>query len=88
MQDQKTEQECCPRFDPIPWEDKIFEWDKKRFIKDHVFTFFYMPVNFGPVIRRMPEESRRSRNDTRQALPFRSYFKVEYGSVSCFPRRG
>ena len=24
---------CCPQFDPKPWDDKIFEWDKK-FIKD------------------------------------------------------
>lgn len=45
--------ECCPRFDPIPWNDKIFQWDNKRFIKDKVFTFFYVPINFWSVIVRM-----------------------------------
>ncbi len=45
--------ECCPKFDPSPWENKDFEWKDKRFIKDRVFTFFYMPVNFGGVITRM-----------------------------------
>ena len=47
------EKECCPKFDPTPWDGKIFEWNNKRFIKDKVFTLFYMPINFGPVIVRM-----------------------------------
>jgi len=46
-------QECCPKFDPAPWDDKTFEWDNKRFIKDKVFTLFYMPINFGSVVKRM-----------------------------------
>jgi hypothetical protein len=45
--------ECCPRFDPAPWDQKTFQWDNKRFIRDRVFTFFFMPLNFGQVIRRM-----------------------------------
>ena len=47
------EQECCPPFDPVPWEDKIFEWDKKKFIKDKVLTIFFMPVNFGQKMRKL-----------------------------------
>jgi len=46
-------QECCPRFNPIPWDNQVFTWEKKRFIKDKVFTLFYVPVNFGRVITRM-----------------------------------
>jgi hypothetical protein len=46
-------QECCPQFDPTPWDKKIFEWDNKKFIKDKVFTLFYMPMNFGAVMKRM-----------------------------------
>ncbi|MBP7850935.1 MAG: hypothetical protein KA053_11750 [Lentimicrobiaceae bacterium] len=53
MDEQKTNQECCPAFDPAPWEDKIIEWERKRFLKGKVFTFMYMPVNFGGVIRKM-----------------------------------
>ena len=44
---------CCPEFDPIPWDDKIFNWENKRFIKDKVFTIFYMPMNFGQVMKRL-----------------------------------
>lgn len=45
--------ECCPRFDPKPWDGKRFEWKKKRFVRDNVFTLFYMPVNFGQVITKL-----------------------------------
>jgi len=44
---------CCPPFDPVHWEGKIHEWDKKKFIKDKVLTIFFMPVNFGTVMKRM-----------------------------------
>lgn len=46
-------QECCPRFDPALWDNKVFEWDSKKFIKDKVFTLFFMPINFGKVVSRM-----------------------------------
>lgn len=46
-------EECCPKFDPALWDNKIFEWDKKKFVKDKVFTLFYMPINFGSVIRKL-----------------------------------
>ncbi|MCX5782864.1 MAG: hypothetical protein NTW04_00210, partial [Elusimicrobia bacterium] len=36
-----------------PWVGETFEWQNKKFIKDRVFTFFYMPVNFGSVMKRM-----------------------------------
>lgn len=45
--------ECCPKFNPEPWDNVIFEWDHKKFIKEKVFTLFYIPINFGQVITRM-----------------------------------
>ncbi len=53
MNKQIQNKECCPKFDPIPWDGKEFEWDNKRFIKDKVFTIFYMPMNFGKVITEL-----------------------------------
>jgi hypothetical protein len=47
------EEECCPRFDPTPWDRKVMEWQERRFIRDRVKTFMYIPLNFGKVIRRM-----------------------------------
>ena len=57
---QTKNSECCPKFNPAPWDDKIFEWDNKKFIKDKVTTFFYMPLNFGAVIKRMTEKVEKS----------------------------
>lgn len=45
--------ECCPPFNPESWEDKTHIWDNKKFIKDKVFTFFYMPINFGGAMKRL-----------------------------------
>ena len=46
------EEICCPRFNPTPWDEKTFEWANKRFIKDKVFTLFYIPINFGSAMTR------------------------------------
>ena len=53
MNTQTKEFDCCPPFDPTPWDDKQFQWDRKRFVKDRVFTLFYCPVNFGKKITRL-----------------------------------
>ena len=47
---------CCPKFDPTPWDDKTFDWENKKFIKDSVFTLFYMPMNFGKVMKRLDKK--------------------------------
>lgn len=44
---------CCPRVDPSLWDDKVLEWNNKKFIKGKVFTLFYMPMNFGRVITKL-----------------------------------
>lgn len=53
MSNQNLTQECCPKFDPKPWDNKTMEWNSKKFIKDSVFTIFYIPINYGSVIKRM-----------------------------------
>ena len=49
----KPDSVCCPEFDPAPWDDKTFEWQHKRFIKDKIFTLFFMPIGFGRVMKRL-----------------------------------
>jgi hypothetical protein len=44
---------CCPEFDPLLWDGKILEWNDKKFIKESVFTFFYMPIGFGNAMRKL-----------------------------------
>lgn len=51
---------CCPPFDPIPWDDHTFEWNEKPFIRDRVFTLFYMPLNFGAVMKKFDRKVRET----------------------------
>jgi hypothetical protein len=44
--------ECCPRFDPEPWDDRELCWQDKRFVKDRVTSVFHIPLNFGAVMKR------------------------------------
>lgn len=44
--------ECCPRFEPAPWDDKTVTWEKKLFLKEHVRSFFHIPLDFGAVMKR------------------------------------
>jgi hypothetical protein len=44
--------ECCPRFDPAPWDSQELHWQDKRFVKDRVTSFLRIPLNFGAVMKR------------------------------------
>lgn len=44
--------ECCPKFDPEPWNEKELQWTDRRFVKDRVTSLFHIPLNFGAVMRR------------------------------------
>jgi hypothetical protein len=50
------EKECCPKFDPAPWDGKTIVWKGKPFAKASVFTLLYMPLNFGSVIAKLIEK--------------------------------
>ncbi len=44
--------ECCPRFDPGPWDEKELKWESRKFVKDRVRSFLHIPLNFGSVMVR------------------------------------
>jgi hypothetical protein len=44
--------ECCPRFNPEPWDNKVITWQDKRFVQDRVSSFFHLPMNFDVVLKR------------------------------------
>ena len=46
----QTETICCPKFDPSVWDNQVFSWSGKSFIKAKVSTFLYIPLNFGAVM--------------------------------------
>ena len=68
MEKQKQEKECCPKFNPDLWDGKTLEWHNKKFIKDKVFTLFFMPINFGQVITRMMKKVEKAGATTQENL--------------------
>jgi hypothetical protein len=44
--------ECCPRFEPGPWDEKEVTWEEKKFLRDRVRSFLHIPLNFGAVMKR------------------------------------
>lgn len=44
--------ECCPQFDPGPWDEKELCWTDRKFVKDRVRSFLHIPLNFGSVMVR------------------------------------
>ncbi|GAB4146077.1 MAG: hypothetical protein Fur0041_20540 [Bacteroidia bacterium] len=51
---------CCPKFDPVPWDNQFHEWKDKEFIREKIFTFMFMPVGFGKAMTRMDEQVRKA----------------------------
>jgi hypothetical protein len=49
--------DCCPEFIPTVWDDQLHQWENKKFIKDSVCTIFYMPLNFGQVMKRLDRKA-------------------------------
>ncbi len=44
--------ECCPPFNPEPWDGKEITWEGKKFLQDRVRSFCHIPLNFGAVMKR------------------------------------
>jgi hypothetical protein len=63
-----TDPICCPQFDPIPWDNVNFEWNDKLFVKGSVCTIFYMPLNFGSVMRKMDKEITKAQADWSEGI--------------------
>jgi hypothetical protein len=51
-----SETGCCPRFNPQPWDEREITFQDKLFVKDHVRSFFHIPLNFGKVMVRNMEK--------------------------------
>lgn len=64
----KNDQICCPKFDPIPWNEKYFEWKDKIFVKDSICTFFYMPLNYGSVMKKLDKAITQAGSDWSEGI--------------------
>ncbi len=55
MNETEKDRECCPKFEPEPWDGKTNIWTEKQFIRDYLPQFLHMPLPsmMGKVIGRM-----------------------------------
>lgn len=44
------ETDCCPRFEPGPWQEKTFELDHLMFAKAYTKSIGYIPINMNKVM--------------------------------------
>jgi hypothetical protein len=53
--DDAQEAQCCPKFNPEPWEGKEVIWEDKLFVRDTVPQLFHIPLPgaFGKAVSRM-----------------------------------
>jgi hypothetical protein len=51
----KIEAQCCPIFEPEPWQEKEFIWKDKTFIRETIPQFMHIPLpgTFGKSVSRM-----------------------------------
>jgi len=60
--------ECCPKFDPAPWQERQVALDGRRFVKDRVRSFLRIPLNFGGVMVRNMSRIREAGAEVRDML--------------------
>lgn len=78
---------CCPRFNPIPWEDREFSLEGLSFAAVETRSFLYVPLNMSGVMaramKRITDAGRQSRDRylmlSREVSPWRAkhYILVE-----------
>jgi len=52
MEGKMSNETCCPKFDPGPWDDKEIRWEGKKFAVDRVRSFLHIPLNFASVMKK------------------------------------
>jgi len=57
---ENSETGCCPRFNPDPWNEKEIIFQDRLFLKDHVRSFFHIPLNFGQVVVKNMEKIKKA----------------------------
>jgi hypothetical protein len=60
---------CCKRFNPAPWDGKEIVWKDKLFLRDHVASFFHIPLNMDKImVKCMEKISKAGALDTDQIM--------------------
>ncbi|KYK25524.1 hypothetical protein AYK26_05820 [Euryarchaeota archaeon SM23-78] len=72
----KQNQECCPKFDPKPWDEKTHKWKNKLFIMDTIPQLFHMPLPW--MIGRMIHKQWKKAQDAGAAPDIKDFLWLAY----------
>ena len=49
----QKEKICCPKFNPVPFQEKTHVWKDKLFVMGKVMQIMHIPLNMGSVITKL-----------------------------------
>jgi hypothetical protein len=67
---------CCPEFDPGPWDGKTHYWTDKQFIRDTIPQLFHMPLPL--TIKRMMRRMWKMAQDTHADPDLKDFIAMAY----------
>lgn len=59
---------CCKRFDPKPWDGKTIVLKDKLFLRDHVYSFFHIPLTMNRVMKRAMDKIWAAKAEAKEPL--------------------
>ena len=66
-----TKKQCCPKFNPKKWDQKVYHWKKLPFIRESMPTFFHTP--FPPMIGKKMIKMMKMVEDAKAGLPLQDW---------------
>ncbi len=68
--------ECCPRFEPAPWDGAVHEWKDKLFIKGTIPELFHIPL--PGVMKRIMDRMWKDAQDASAAPEIKDFLTIAY----------
>ncbi len=68
--------ECCPKFDPTPWDEKTHIWKDKPFIRETLPQLFHMPLPW--MVQRMVSRMWKKAQDAGAAPAMKDFLWLAY----------
>lgn len=75
------ETNCCPKFNPKTYDKKVVVWNKKLFIKDRVYSFFHIPLNFGSVMKKVMKKISEAKAETKIPIVLSDEKSLFYSNI-------
>lgn len=59
---------CCAPFNPTDWDDQVFQFKDKLFVRAVTKSFLHMPINMSSVMKKVMSDIAKSNTDNTEQL--------------------